>query len=261
MYLVGGYVRDEILGVKSKDIDYSVVLDDGDFVPRRTRSGKLFQDEPFDVMVNLLEEKGFRIFLKTREHLTVRAQFPRYNGHPAVIRYGPAGLTADFVLARKEGKYSDGRRPDSVQAGTLMDDLARRDFTMNAIAKDEEGNYIDPFNGRQDIEDGVIRAVGDPFDRLYEDALRAVRAVRFAVTTGFHIAPDLEAALDDREICNQVQWKISDERIQAELSKMFRYNTISSLYELSKRNRLTTAMFSGKVSLDATMKTKGRGNA
>lgn len=246
MYLVGGYVRDEILGVKSKDIDYSVVMEPSDF-SYISHIGN--RENPFPVMVWHLEKMGFKIFLKTPEHYTVRAQSP-YNKK-----------TADFVLAREEGPYTDGRRPDWVKPGTLLMDQQRRDFTMNAIAKDEEGNYIDPFNGRQDIEDGVIRAVGDPFDRLYEDALRAVRAVRFAVTTGFHIAPDLEAALDDREICNQVQWKISDERIQAELSKMFRYNTISSLYELSKRNRLTTAMFSGKVSLDATMKTKGRGNA
>lgn len=256
MYEVGGYVRDEILGIPSKDIDFSVVLDKGDLF----KMDKAFygRPTPFDYMVGELKSMGFEIFLETPEHLTVRAQFPKgrsYNdrGH----NYGTN--TADFVLARKEGTYSDGRRPDSVEPGTLEDDLARRDFTMNAIARDHEGNLIDPFNGQADIEARIIRAVGDPFKRLNEDALRAVRALRFSVTKGFKIDPDLEAALDDRDICEKIKYNISDERIQAELSKMFRFNTINSLYELSLRNRLTVALFSGTVSLDATMKTKGRG--
>lgn len=263
IYEVGGCVRDEILGVQSKDIDYSVVLNDGDMVSRRTRAGQPYVPEPFDVMVELLEAKGFRIFLKTREHLTVRAQFPRYNGHPAVIKHGQPGMTADFVLARKEGVYSDGRRPDTVEPGTLHDDLARRDFTMNAIAKftDKFGDtgYVDPFNGREDISKRLIRAVGNPMDRLTEDALRAVRAVRFAVTKGFMIEPTLVEALRSRQIADLVDTKISDERIAVELSKMFRYDTFASMQMLSNFPMLTHAIFSGRVSLDATLKTKGRG--
>lgn len=237
-YLVGGAVRDEIMGVKSKDLDYTVVFEDDD----------LFDvDDPFVFMTEWFENLGYKIFVVTPEFLTIRAQTPDRKE------------TADFVLARKEGSYADGRRPDSVEVGTLMDDLRRRDFTMNAIAKAEDGSLIDPFNGRQDIADGIIRAVGDPFKRLNEDALRAVRALRFAVTKGFKIDPALNDAMDDRNICEKVKWNISDERIQQELSKMFRYSTVDSLYELSTRNRLTTAMFYGNVSLDATMKTKGRG--
>jgi len=258
MYEVGGCVRDEILGVPSKDIDFAVVLDETDYV-----EGSLWVP-PFVMMVTNLKQMGFKIFLETPEYFTVRAQFPRELTEasysvPASVFEMRNGLTADFVLARKERGYADGRRPDSVEVGTLEDDLARRDFTMNAIAKDTDGTLIDPFGGVADIEKRVIRAVGDPLERLAEDALRAVRAIRFAVTKGFSIDPELEAALDNREICEKIKHKISDERIQVELSKMFRYDTISSLYELSKRNRLTTAMFSGSVSLDATMKTRGRG--
>lgn len=258
MYEVGGCVRDEILGTPSKDIDFSVVLTEEDM------SGH----SPYATMVLFLEQMGIKI-IRDKEEVPVGAEFLTVRGiapkgdervgmlSKQLVNY--PGRALDFVLARKERDYSDGRRPDFVEVGTLADDLARRDFTMNAIAKDEDGNYIDPYNGREDIANCVIRAVGDPYQRLYEDALRAVRAIRFAVTKGFSIDPELEKALDDREICERIKYKISDERIQIELSKMFRFNTIDSLYELSKRNRLTTAMFNGDVSLDATMKTKGRG--
>src|SRR6476646_9063891 len=98
MYMVGGAVRDEILGVKSKDIDFSVVFDDADMNTHARRDGQPV--DPFDLMVVKLKEMGFKVFLETPEHLTVRAQFPTGHEH--------AKTTADFVLARKEGKYTDG---------------------------------------------------------------------------------------------------------------------------------------------------------
>lgn len=255
MFEVGGCVRDEILGVPSKDIDFSVVLEESDFT---TPS---FEDYPFNVMVYLLKKMGFKIFLETPEFLTVRAQFP---GKEVIIpgtnvNFHNPKLTADFVLARKESDYTDGRRPDKVEVGTLQDDLARRDFTMNAIAKDSEGNFIDPFNGQQDIEDRIIRAVGDPMERLTEDALRAVRAMRFSVTKGFSIDMELCQAMDSLEVAGLIREKISDERIQVEISKMFRHNTLRSLDVLSMFTHLTDAIFDGRVSLDATLKQKGRG--
>lgn len=250
MFEVGGCVRDEILGVPSKDIDFSVVLDDADMLTHSRTDGKAI--EPFDLMVVKLQEMGFKIFVETPEHFTVRAQFPKNSER--------ARLTADFVLARKEGTYSDGRRPDSVEPGTLEDDLARRDFTMNAIAKDADGTLIDPFNGVDDIDHMLIRAVGDPRERLLEDALRAVRALRFAVTKNFTIEGELMKVLMwDTEVMDAVADKISDERIREELSKMFRFNTLKSMDILSHYKGLTSAMFSGSVSLDATMKQKGRG--
>lgn len=245
MYEVGGCVRDELLGVKSKDIDFSVVLtaDEKEIIWQRNQ-------EPFDFMANTLTDQGFKIFLETPEFLTVRAQFPKTAGK---------SLTADFVLARKESDYSDGRRPDKVEPGDLMDDLARRDFTMNAIAKDSDGSLIDPFNGQADIASHIIACVGDPRERLTEDALRAVRALRFSVTKGFTIRQDLRFVMQDEAVLDSIAENISDERIQAELSKMFRFDTVKSLRVLNAFPLLTTAMFSGRVSLDATMKTKGRG--
>lgn len=240
-FIVGGFVRDQILGVKSKDVDFTVVLDDGE------ADGM----DPFRFMVITLKAEGFKVFLETPEHFTVRAQFPRDSDN--------AGLTADFVLARKEGAYSDGRRPDSVQVGTLLDDLARRDFTMNAMARGADNALIDPFFGQVDIADRIVRAVGDPLVRLREDALRAVRAVRFSVTKGFAIEPGLAAAMESDEIVEALFKNISDERIADELSKMFRFDTLASIQVLNDFPSLTEAMFFGRVSLDSTLKTKGRG--
>lgn len=249
LFEVGGCVRDEILGVKSKDIDFTVVLS----------PEEVGIDNPFVVMRNELKRRGFKIFLETKEFLTIRAQFPRPTGL-AAIRHERAGMTADFVLARKESDYTDGRRPSKVEVGTLMDDLARRDFTMNAIAKDAEGNLIDPFNGVADIERRIIRAVGDPKERMLEDALRAVRALRFSVTKHFLIEGELmKILMFDEDIMEAIADNISDERIQVELSKMFRFDTLKSLETLHRFRGLTEAMFSGSVSLDATMKQKGRG--
>ncbi len=243
IYLIGGAVRDEIMGVRSKDFDYTVVLEQ-----REVDCINRFNYTPFEYMTMRLVEQGYKIFVSTPEHFTVRAQTPDRKE------------TADFVLAREEGPYSDGRRPDWVKPGTLLMDQQRRDFTINAIAKATDGSYIDPFNGRVDIEHRIIRAVGDPFDRLAEDALRAVRALRFAVTKRMNIESELARVMrNETHIHNQIENHISDERIQVELSKMFRFDTVTSLRMLSGYPLLTEAMFAGSVSLDATMKQKGRG--
>lgn len=253
MYEVGGCVRDEILGLPSKDIDFSVVLEEGDL----RNSGVEDERDMFNYMVRDLERRGFKIFLKTPEFLTVRAQFPKPRSLVA-ISHERAGLTADFVLARKESDYTDGRRPDTVRPGTLMDDLRRRDFTMNAIAKDTDGSYIDPFNGVQDIHDGIIKAVGSAHERFEEDALRMLRAVRFKVTKGFSMHHDIMQALHNQDLLDRLG-NVSQERVMDELNKMLRFDTLRSLEVLDQYKDLREVLFSGRVSLDATMKTKGRG--
>lgn len=254
MYMVGGACRDEILGIPSKDIDFSVVLDEAEIGPRM--AGGM---TPYEVMVSNLGKMGVKI-IRDKEGIPVGAEFVTARGiAPKNFPVHP-GRALDFVLARKEGTYSDGRRPDIVEPGTLEDDLARRDFTMNAIAKDTDGNLIDPFNGVQAIKDRVIYAVGDPMERLTEDALRALRAVRFAVTKGFDIDGKLEAAMEHPDVLDAIRNKISDERIKDELSKMFRFNTSLAGEALWVWfPYLGDVCFSGSVSLDATMKTKGRG--
>lgn len=226
IFEVGGCVRDEILGQKSKDVDFSVVLDELDLrLIANTEKGTNITIDPFRYMVNHLQNiGGFKIFVETPQFLVVRAQFPK--GHPN------AGLTADFVLARKEDDYTDGRRPDKVIPGTLEDDLARRDFTMNAVAKDEDGTLIDPHGGRADIEAKIIRAVGNPEDRFREDPLRILRALRFSVTKGFTIeAETFRAAMDLKPL---ILPTVKSERITDEFKKMFKFNTLDAVHTMNE---------------------------
>jgi tRNA nucleotidyltransferase/poly(A) polymerase len=218
-FKVGGAVRDQFLGVHSKDVDFSVVCTDPSLL---TSSA----DRVFVVLKNFLKETGFNVFLSTPEFLTIRAKVPK--DHP--LRQ----LTdvADFVLARRESKESDGRRPLWVSPGTLMDDLSRRDFTCNAMALDTEGNLIDPFNGKEDLENKVLRFVGDPLERINEDGLRVLRAFRFFITKELDIKEDTFRILTSRSSIDMVE-KNSIDRIRDELNKMFMFDTLKSVQLLS----------------------------
>ncbi len=129
------------------------------------------------------------------------------------------GLSLEVTTFRSEGTYSDGRRPDSVTFGTsIVEDLSRRDFTMNAMAIDMKRQVlIDPYGGRHDINEGQVRAVGDAATRLSEDALRILRAVRFSVQLDFALAPDTLAALAPAAPKLSA---VSVERVRIELEKM-----------------------------------------
>ena len=120
---------------------------------------------------------------------------------PTGIQHGTVtvisgGIPFEITTFRVDGEYSDSRRPDKViYTSDLREDLARRDFTMNAIAMDLRGDIYDPFSGEEDIRRGVIRCVGDPEKRFTEDALRILRAVRFASQLGFSIESKTSEAL------------------------------------------------------------------
>ena len=119
---------------------------------------------------------------------------------------------------RIDGEYSDNRRPDSVSfADSLIDDLRRRDFTINAITYNEIDGLVDPFNGLSDIEVGIIRCVGSPAKRFQEDTLRILRAIRFAARYGFEIESQTV-----REIAKQYESlaNISTERVTSELRQI-----------------------------------------
>lgn len=211
-YLVGGAVRDELLGISSKDLDYSVEADS------------------YSDMKKAILDRGGKVFVEHPEFLTIRAKIP---GHGA----------CDYVLCRKESSYSDGRRPDEVIPGSLHDDLARRDFTMNAIAKDEDGNYIDPFNGKLDIEDNVIRCVGSAHDRFEEDALRLLRAIRFCVTKDMLIDRNILACMHSPSIVRKLD-SVSVERMYDEMTKMFEHNTLKSLQIIEEFPLIREVVFS-----------------
>ena len=223
IFEVGGCVRDRFLGRKCKDIDYAV------------------EAPSFQAMVQFILDKGGRIFLEKPEYHTVRAKLEN--------------VDADFVLCRKDGSYSDGRRPDSVAAGTILDDLSRRDFAMNAVALDvAEGTHFDPFEGVKDIEAQLIRCVGRTEDRFSEDSLRMLRAIRFSISLGFKMSEEIQAALHENSLVDKLA-NVSEERIREELLKCFRVDTLATLELLHRFPKVRNIIFSAdsKVWLTPTM--------
>lgn len=235
LYLVGGAVRDILLGRPSKDFDFAV------------------EAASYDEMKEWLFENNFEIFLETPQYFTIRAR----RNQPWVFGgIDVSGLTFDFVLCRKEGSYIDGRRPDHVEPGTIFDDLERRDFTMNAIAIQEDGVILDPHDGTRDIQSRVIRCVGKAEDRLEEDALRIFRAIRFAVTLSFKTDDDILDYIEGNlnfELLN----KTSEERIREELFRAFSYSTLNTLDELERYSELREWVFT-ETSLWLMPTMKGR---
>ena len=119
---------------------------------------------------------------------------------PTGLRHGTVtvggGRGVEVTTFRRDGTYRDHRRPDHVEfTPSLTEDLARRDFTVNAMAVSLRGEVSDPFHGREDLSAGLLRAVGDPDRRFEEDALRILRGLRFASRLGFAIEPDTAAAI------------------------------------------------------------------
>lgn len=182
-YFVGGCVRDVIMGREYNDIDVATGA-----LPEETEH--VFAD--------------CKVIRTGAAHGTVTVLF---NGVPVEV-----------TTFRTEGGYSDMRHPDRVDfVRDVREDLARRDFTMNAIAVDGQGNMVDPFGGASDIKNSIIRAVGDPDVRFAEDALRIMRAVRFSAQLGFDIDPATAEAMD--RCCENLK-NISAERIYSELRKL-----------------------------------------
>ena len=132
------------------------------------------------------------------------------------IKHG--GQLYETTTFRTEGAYTDGRHPDEVHfVPDVRQDLARRDFTINAMAYNDAEGLIDPFGGQQDLQQGILRAVGDPATRFEEDALRILRLYRFAARFGFAIDPPTGQAA--RALCAHLDC-VSVERIEEELSKL-----------------------------------------
>lgn len=242
IYEVGGAVRDRIMGLPSKDIDFTVVLNPEVIAVNST------YPVAFSYMAAVLGSLGFETFLSNSEFGTIRARFPRGD-----TTYGK--LTADFVLARKDGPSKDGRRPDYVLPGRLYDDLGRRDFTINAMAMNQWGNLIDPFLGRGDINNRLLRFVGDPMTRLREDGLRALRAIRFMVTKNLGPVLETRVALLDPETATLLSG-VSEDRRRDELDKAFRHDSIRTMeilqHEMSPE--FVAACFEGRLRLSATLK-------
>lgn len=179
-YLVGGCVRDELLCRDNYDIDITTKA-------RPDQILEVFKDYK---TIDIGKKFGtIKVILNLREY--------------------------EITTMRKENAYDDKRHPSLVYyTDDIYEDLKRRDFTMNAMAKRKE-IIIDPFNGKDDLEKKIIRAVGNPYDRINEDRLRSLRACRFATVLDFDIDHDLKEAIKSQSIDD-----ISKERIQDEINKI-----------------------------------------
>lgn len=214
LFEVGGAVRDELLGLKSKDIDYSVVL--------KSKEGSWTVEEGFNWLSNQLKIDGYEIFLETPDCYTIRAKFPKYHKHQGV---------ADFVLSRKEVGYFKGTRRPILELGTLEDDMIRRDYKVNALAKNSEGNIIDLFGGISDLNLKTLDTPSDPNTSFMDDPLRIIRGMRFCITKGFTFSERVRMAI--RQIGIQGIEVVSKERMREEMLKCFQYDTITTLKYLN----------------------------
>ena len=182
-YAVGGCVRDSLLGRTAHD---------------------------WDLCTSALPQQVMELF-------GAEQCIPTGLQHGTVtIKYG--GQLYETTTFRTEGSYTDGRHPDAVQfVPDVREDLARRDFTINAMAYNEAEGLVDPFGGQKDLQNGLLRAVGEPQQRFTEDALRILRLYRFAARFGFVL--DAATARAARQLAPHLDC-ISAERIQEELAKL-----------------------------------------
>lgn len=181
-HCVGGCVRDSLLGRTPED---------------------------WDVATSALPEETLAAF--------AGRAFPTGLRHGTVtVREGL--LSVEVTTFRTDGPYADSRHPESVTfTRSLLDDLSRRDFTVNAMAADLRGKLTDPFGGHADLSAHILRCVGDPEKRLGEDALRILRCLRFSAVLGFSVAEETARGLRD---CRGLLISIAAERVQAELTKL-----------------------------------------
>ena len=213
-YAVGGCVRDLLLGKEPKDWDVTT-----NAKPKEIQ--KLFPEHVYENIFG-----------------TVAVKTGSEKPELALIEVTPY---------RIEGKYTDKRHPDSIKfADKLEDDLSRRDFTVNAMAIDIDGKVTDLFNGQKDLKSKAIRTVGEPEERFGEDALRLLRAVRFATVLGFKIEKKtLEAVKKNSD------WliAISKERIRDEFVKVINsdnaYDGIMLLYETGLLKHIVPELLEG----------------
>lgn len=208
IFEVGGSIRNELLGLAAKDRDFAVVAPN------------------FETMRQYLLNCGATFYQERPQFVSIKAKLV------------PMGAV-DFTLARKESFYTDARHPDSVTpAKSIEEDLARRDFRMNAIAREVgTSNLIDPFNGQMDIKNKIINSVGRAVDRFTEDRLRVFRAIRFSCQLNFVISEEVSGAINMFKDANDFE-SVTKEMMQIELFKAFKSNWRRALEILGRHSFL-----------------------
>ncbi|MDQ3277812.1 MAG: CCA tRNA nucleotidyltransferase [Bacteroidota bacterium] len=229
-YLVGGFVRDKILGRPTKDADFVCV---GDALQLATEVSKRFVPHP---KVSLFKNFG-------------TAQFRLADG-----------FDLEFVGARKESYQQHSRKPD-IEPGTIEDDQKRRDFTINALAislnREDFGKLVDPFNGMADLESGTIRTPLEPAQTFSDDPLRMMRAIRFAAQLNFTIYPSTLRAIREQKDRIKI---ISQERITDELNKIILSKKPSVGFKLLYDTGLLELIFPQMVDLAGAEYIDGKGH-
>ncbi len=217
-FLIGGFVRDKLIGRPTKDADIVCV---GDGIVLANKVADRFHPRP---AVSFFKNFG-----------TAQIKLP--------------DLEIEFVGARKESYRADSRNP-KVAPGTIADDQNRRDFTINAMAislnEKDYGELVDPFNGREDLEKKIIRTPLDPLQTFSDDPLRMMRAVRFAAQLQFAISPETMQAIRDDAQRIKI---ISQERITDELNKIILSAKPSIGFELLYKSGLLAIIFPQMVDL------------
>ena len=212
-WIVGGWARDSIIGRPDTDLDIATSL-----LPAEVK--ELF---PRTLMVG---EKYGTVVVRLDEGVA---------GEPSW----------EVTTLRSEGTYGDGRRPDEVIFGSsIEDDLARRDFTINAMAIDADGNRIDPHDGVADLRAGVLRSVGDARERLGEDGLRIMRAFRFLDSESGvrQMEPELRTAVME---CSEMLERVSRERIGVEMQHILTGGNVSEIIAVMSESGALEQVLSG----------------
>lgn len=199
-YIVGGYVRDKLLGLEAYDIDITT---------------SATPDEIKEIF-NVVDNGG------KYQSLTIEE----------------GAYSFEITTFRKDISYDDHRHPQTAIAKTLDEDLVRRDFTINAMAVDVNGNIIDKHNGLDDIKNKVIRCIGDPLKRFDEDSLRMLRAIYLTSKLGFEIEKNTMDAIYEKAALVK---DLSGMRKRIELFKMIKYNTNNSYIDVLIKSRIVDA--------------------
>lgn len=248
-YQVGGSVRDELLGVKPSDYDYAVEVD---HLPVGVT--------PFDAMYEAVKMKvGAKgIYFVEPKYSRLKARsFPEMSVHGGFNR----DVACDYVLCRRGTFYDPTAQWEGVEGATILEDLACRDFTVNAMAKAEDGTIIDPYNAMKDLKGRMLRCVGTAKERFTEDGVRLLRALRLNVTRGLILDAPIVECLTRPTFWEPRLTGVPIEMIRTELLKCFRHDTAKTLATLDLFRVLRVWLFTPRdgsrlVWLEPTLRDK-----